>query len=306
MSSKELTSFCFVDGHWQSDWPAADRGLQYGDGLFETMRMKPGMDIPLWPFHLQRLQQGLSQLDFPAHASSLLESAFAAWLKTQADHHAGPSNEHLLIKLIVTRGENHKAMPAVKGYDYNHSLPVNLQIQLSVCPSWPCFEKGIKVGVNPVRLSSQPLLAGIKHLNRLEQVLARGQFQPDWQESIMMDQTESVIEGCMSNLYLVEGSRLVTPRLDNCGVNGTVRRWLFSLQALDIEEDTFDMERLYAADGLLMSNSVMGIQRVSQVDDFYYSESNLAIDLQKDLQNSLISMFNQTSVRSNARENNDG
>merc|ERR1711879_394202 len=128
------------------------------------------------------------------------------------------------------------------------------------------------VGVNPIRVSRQPLLAGLKHANRLEQVLAREAFEPHWDESIVLDDQQQVIEATMSNVIWLEQDKALTPPVDQAGVNGVVRRWLMEQGVL--EEADCDITRLTLADGVLLSNAIMGLVPVSQLEQTRYDRDN--------------------------------
>ena len=278
MMSEVSTACVWIDGQWQVQgrnqgcWPSSDRALHYGDGLFETIRFAPDGSIPLWPYHKQRLLQGLCALNFPIDSFQRIEQALAQ----------RPQNSLLAGKLLISRG----AGP--RGYMPPAEPDLLLQWQSFSPPDWGCrrLPQGMVVGISDIRLAIQPALAGFKHLNRLEQVLARQRFEPDWQEVVMLDAQERVIEGCMSNLFLLEGGRLVTADLSASGVNGVVRRWLLAHQ--DVIISAFERERLLAADAVFFCNTLQGIVRVSNIGGRHYehpaAQAQIAA-LQKDLEN---------------------
>lgn len=250
-------TWIWIDGQWQTHWPSLDRATQYGDGLYETCRLNQQGDMPLWSWHQQRLLHGLVALDFPIDSLQHIEHALAAL----------PKHPYRGLKLLVSRGAGER------GYGYQSDWPIHLQLQLFQPPAWghERYPFGVDTGINDVRLAQQPLLAGIKHNNRLEQVMARARFAPHWQESILLDTQGNVTEGCMSNLYLLEGEQWVTPMLDQAGVNGVIRRWLS--QHTPMREERIDLVRLHQADAVFMSNALNGFVMVRSVDQMRYDTS---------------------------------
>lgn len=238
----------------------ADRALHYGDGLFETLRRDSLHRIPLWGFHLERLREGLFALNFPPASLEQVVVALSA-LPVSAQQGGG--------KLIVSRGASER------GYATPESPHLNLVWQSFPAPAWAHerFPQGFSVEVSSVRLANQPLLAGIKHLNRLEQVLIRSRFAPDCQEMLVLNQDELVIEGGMSNVFWWQDDRLFTPRLARCGVNGVVRRWLFTQQ--EVTEVEVGLEAVLQADGVFFCNSLNGITPVQRLAQRRYPQDRV-------------------------------
>ena len=290
---------------WISGPPLADRGQEFGDGLFETIRLTHDFNPPLLALHRQRLLRGLVRLDFPIDTLQRIDTALKhiASIKGTAElsRDAKQANRDIQLKLIVSRQLNHSVSNDPdqwpRGYQIGASHPVTLQVQLRLAPPWNQWSTGWEVGVNPVTISEQPLLAGIKHLNRLEQVMARHAFQPSWKESLMLNRAGDVIEGCMSNVYLLEGDRLITPILENSGIEGVARQWLLnntSELGITCQQGILDLNRIRAADGLLFSNTLNGFSWANQVDDFVYSadKQQLTHNVQQKIQTMFISAFN--------------
>lgn len=258
---------CLINGQLVSDWPALDRGLHYGDGLFETFRLDAGGEIPFWSWHQARLQEGVDRLFFPADTldrilACLPEIATAA----RADGASGG-------KLLVTRGVG------PRGYGIPVDTCVNLQWQLFQAPGWRWnrCSAGVQTGISPVRLALQPLLAGIKHLNRLEQVLARRTFADHWGEALLLDQSGSLVEGCMSNLFWIQNGCLFTPSLDGCGVNGVIRRWLSARVPSITVVANARPEVLMDAELVFMSNCLMGLVPVASIDEVFLTQGAAAL-----------------------------
>ncbi|MDM1707220.1 aminodeoxychorismate lyase [Thiopseudomonas alkaliphila] len=202
----------WINGQPIASVSVADRGLAFGDGLFETMRVVHGC-IPLLEQHMARLSQSCKRLALPLDVTQLL-----AELEAFID--AVPQG---VCKLIYTRGVGQR------GYAAPEPVAVQRILQLSALPNWPAthFSEGVTLFPCQTRLAHQPLLAGMKHLNRLEQVLARAEWHStDFAEGLVLDQQQQVIEGVFSNVFCVLEGELCTPDLSQAGVLGTMRAWL--------------------------------------------------------------------------------
>ncbi|MGR4068830.1 aminodeoxychorismate lyase [Halomonas sp. LR3S48] len=229
--------------------PVDDRGLAYGDGLFETILVRDGEPL-LWPQHMARLAKGCRTLGIPMPASAELDGLpvlAGAGLK--------------VLKLILTRGSGGR------GYLPPHSARPRLRWQVSdFSPQAKRWEAGVRVRHCHLRLGIQPLLAGLKHLNRLENVLARREWDdPDVAEGLLCDSQGSLIEATCMNVFWQRRGRLETPRLDGCGVAGTLRGVL--MERLPITEVTTGPEVLVDAEAVWLGNSVQGLWPVIRLDD---------------------------------------
>ena len=255
---------------WQpaTGWPPQDRALHYGDGLFETIRFATDGRIPLLAFHRQRLLQGLVALDFPVATAALLEEALSAL--PPAGQTAG--------KLLLSRG------PGPRGYLPPSEPQIQLLFQPFAAPKWASerMTGGMVCEFSEITLAPQPLLSGFKHLNRLEQVLARQRFPAHCHEVIMTDTDDWVIEGCMSNLFLLERGQWLTPDLSRCGVNGVVRRWLQA--GTDIAEARITPERLLQADAVFLSNTLNGVIAVQSIGTRKYHQHPDIVRFQQQFQ----------------------
>ena len=228
----------------------ADRGLQYGDGLFETMAMRDGRARFL-DWHLERLAEGGRRLALPLPEAALLRNEIErAWPQGRG-----------VVKLILTRGVGER------GY---RPPPVPQLTRIVFGYAWPAdFEarnEGIRLGICRTRLGRNAALAGIKHLNRLEQVLARAECDDArMDEGLMLDDREHAIAGTMSNVFFRLAGRWVTPLLTESGVSGVMRRafrvWAAE-QGIAIEERDVPVAELTAASAMLMTNAVIGARPI--------------------------------------------
>jgi len=199
-----------VNGKFGNSIGIRDRGLLYGDGVFRTLRVAQGKALH-WPLHFLKLQHDCAALSIACPEEALLCAELDQVL---AQHPDG------VVKLIVTRGEG------VRGYAPPVCANPTHLWDISPLPDYPAdwATHGIKARLCQLRLGQQPRLAGVKHLNRLENVLAAAEWNDsEIAEGLLLDAEGNVIGGTRSNLFLVSQGRLVTPDLSRCGVAGLQR-----------------------------------------------------------------------------------
>jgi 4-amino-4-deoxychorismate lyase len=238
-----------------------DRGLQYGDGLFETIAVEDS-SLLCWGEHLDRLEQGCKRLNISCPDSTILKDEAISLIN---------SNTRGVIKIIITRGQGGR------GYVLPDLDKPSRIISLYPWPEYPCenYSAGIKVRLCDYRYSRNSTLAGIKHLNRLEQVLARAEWTDDSiAEGIVMDQEENVVEGTMSNLFYLANNILTTPDLSTCGVDGIIRNKIIELATklnIDVEIKKISIESLMKADEIFVCNSIIGVWPVNTIGEKIFS-----------------------------------
>lgn len=244
-----------VNGDYREHIEISDRGFQYGDGLFETIAVSNGQPVFL-DRHLARLEAGCKRLHIPFPGTELLSS--------EAQKLSGQSGQAVL-KLILTRGSGGR------GYRQPDVIQTTRVLSLHPYPDYPDSYQmlGIKARLCDTHLGLNPALAGIKHLNRLEQILARAEWtDPDIQEGIMLDMNAQVIEGTMTNLFYVKNDTLYTASLTLAGIAGIIRGIILALCAdhgLAVIERGFTKDELLAADEVFVCNSIIGIWPVKQI-----------------------------------------
>ncbi|MEN2397155.1 aminodeoxychorismate lyase [Pseudomonas halotolerans] len=259
----------WVDGQPADVLSLKDRGLAYGDGVFETIAVRNG-ELVLPERHLQRLGLGCQRLAFKVDMVTL-----AAELRAYAQR-LGDG----VLKLIVTRGDS------LRGYGADPSAPSRRILQGSPPAAYPVAhaEQGVCLFPCTTRLSEQPLLAGLKHLNRLEQVMARAEWRDaEHAEGLMLDTSGRVIEGVFSNLFLVSEGELVTADLSRCGVAGVMRaELLYQAESQGIVTHITDisLEQLRLADEVFVCNSVYGVWPVRACGSARWSTGPLTRKLQ--------------------------
>jgi 4-amino-4-deoxychorismate lyase len=230
---------------------AEDRGFNYGDGVFRTVRLMGGR-VNAWPRHAAKLASDLSRLGLGPLDPARLERDLADLAARHPD---------CIARITVTAGRS------ARGYRRDRDAALTTVLRATALPCWPQDRAtaGVWLHLCTLRLAEQPALAGIKHLNRLEQVLARAEWDdgqaPGPDEGLTLDARGNAICGTMSNLFIVEGARLVTPDLSRCGVEGVQRGRILDWArtcGIPTAVEALPLARVQAADSLLLCNSVIG------------------------------------------------
>lgn len=244
-----------VNGREDARIDPADRGLQYGDGLFETIAIRSGRARFL-DSHFERLAAGARRLGLPLPERATLSAEIAG---------ACPEPEGV-VKIVITRGSG------PRGYRPPVSVtPTRIVTGLR----WPerpesAWTEGVRLRWCRTRLGRNAALAGIKHLNRLEQVLARAEWDDEEvAEGLMMDDRDRAIGGTQTNLFAILAGRLATPALDQCGVAGVMRRtfreWAAE-QGEPVEEREIAASEIASAGGLILTNALIGAWPVRELE----------------------------------------
>ena len=244
-----------IDGREARAVSALDRGLHYGDGLFETIACLEHRPR-LLERHLARLEAGCRRL---ALATDL--AAVAAEVRELA---AGAGRA--IVKVLVTRG-----VATARGYGPSGTeRPTRITLRYA----WPeddahLAQEGVRVRIAATRLGENPALAGLKHCNRLEQVLARAELRDaELAEALMFSSGGRLISGTMSNVFLVHQGRLATPRLDACGVAGVMRAAVLEAAAvagIPAAEDALGALELERAEEIFLTNALIGVRPVREL-----------------------------------------
>jgi 4-amino-4-deoxychorismate lyase len=251
----------WIDGRRTDVLPADDRGLHYGDGLFETMLVRAA-GVRFLEAHLARLTLGCSRLGIHFAAMPELRAEIAAA--------AALAEPLAVLKLIVTRGSAVRRGYAPAGSESARRL-LSLW-PVSGLPAAPA--DGAHLIVASLQASGNPALAGIKHLNRLENVLAAAESAAAGSfEALLLDSSQCVISGAMSNVFLTRGGRVLTPRVDRCGVAGVLRGVVLrecAALGIGIEETHIPRQELLTADEVFITNARIGVVPVGRVGEHRY------------------------------------
>ena len=252
-----------VNGQVTDTVNARDRGLAYGDGIFRTLRTQAGQPL-WWRDHYTKLAADCAALMLACPD----EAGLHAEICRVAEAGSG------VVKVVITRGSG------TRGYASPAGQTCTRIVASSPLP--PHAQAGAPHDIAArwctLRLARQPRLAGIKHLNRLENVLARAEWDdPAIFEGLLCDDDGMVISGVMSNLFWVRGGELFTPDLSQCGVAGVARaRLLRAAARLGIRThiDRLPPAAILAADAVMICNSVMGVRGVARLDDMTWPPAN--------------------------------
>lgn len=256
-----------VDGVAATQVAADDRGLLYGDGLFETILFVNGK-AALWKRHMTRLTDGCKRLAFPAPEARVLVCEATAVC-------SGLSRA--VVRITLTRGSG------PRGYSPPASSRLSRIVSAHPVPEIPpdCYHRGVRVRCCDLRLSEQPRLAGIKHLNRLENVLARAEWSdPDIAEGLLCDGHGRMIGATAANLFAIVDGRLITPMVERCGVAGVARAQVLAWRK-DCEQRDLEMAELLRADEVFLTNAVRGIVPVNALDDRHWPTGPVSRELQQ-------------------------
>lgn len=235
-----------------------DRGLSYGDGFFTTALVHNGRWLNA-AAHLWRIEQSCSKLHFPQPDTDALLSQIKASFAQLADDRS----ELLVLKLMLTRGQGGR------GYQPPEKIKPSIIIQWMAPPVDLTFPEPIRLQQCQIPVSINPAIAGIKHLNRLENVLAKSELSTTgYTDGLMQNPLQQVICSTQANLFLLQGNKLLTPNLTQSGVHGTVR---YSLQKLAADfnlqwcEEDVSWLKIQQADALFLSNAIRGIMPVASL-----------------------------------------
>ena len=250
---------------------AADRGLAYGDGVFRTLRLQAGRPVS-WERQYAKLQHDCTALKIPCPSAAVLSAELQQLGKTQADG---------IAKITITRGVS------ARGYAPAAQPETSRIVSVTPIPSYlPEYAReGVRLHMCQLRLGHQPLLAGIKHLNRLENVLAASEWQDqDMPEGLLRDISGHVISGTRSNMFMLRSNILYTPNLSRCGVAGVQRdRVMDWAKQHDVACRVADltMEELAQADEIFLVNSVFGLWPVRELAGYRRSQHTMAWKIQE-------------------------
>ena len=264
-----MSHVILINGKKQTKLSVFNRLVQFGDGLFETC-MAVDQRLLLAEAHFQRLEKGAKRLKIIPISRSILTKEIAKAVSMS-------KLDKAVVKVILSRGES------ARGYGYDKSIAPTRIIIVSSVPDLP---QTYTLSLCDSGYATNQLLSEIKHCNRLEQILARTHLKT--QECIMLDPQAQVVSVTQGNIFAIKNGVLLTPGLSECGIEGTRRQAIIELarkQGLSVEVCCLSVAELLACDEVFISNSVMGIRPISQINEQKYSQHQIT--------NRLIEVFNQ-------------
>ncbi|QIZ50783.1 aminodeoxychorismate lyase [Dickeya zeae] len=255
----------WVDGKAEQQLPVSDRSVQFGDGCFTTARVAAGQVVWL-DRHIQRLQQAAETLLLPE----------VDWLRLRDEmQQAAAGRADGVVKVIISRGHGGRGYSTAGCHQ-----PVRIVMQAPYPQHYVNWRQdGIRLAFSPVPLAQNAWLAGIKHLNRLEQVLIRTHLERSGaDEALVLDTSGALVECCAANLFWRKGARVFTPDLSLCGVDGVARRHIMALlqpSAFELHVVSEPLETLADADEVLVCNALMPVIPVNQAHIWRYRSREL-------------------------------
>jgi 4-amino-4-deoxychorismate lyase len=257
----------WIDGVRGEILPADDRGLHYGDGLFESIGVRAGVARFL-EAHLARLASGCVRLGIGFSSMAELRAEIAAALAL--------SPPRAMLKIIVTRGSAMRRGYAPQGTESARRL-MSLWPEAALPTS---VAEGVALHRATFTLADNPTLAGIKHMSRIENVMAAREVAAAGAfEALLLDGSGHVISGAMSNVFLVRDGQVLTPRLDRCGVAGVMRSVVLRECAslgITAEDRRVTLDALLAADEVFITNARVGVVPVLRVGEHSYHMTAVA------------------------------
>jgi len=266
-----------VDGEYQDSIPVDDRGLAYGDGLFETIQIDNGRPV-LWKRHFRRLQKGCGILGINVVDTDIL---LAECLQLCQNRNRG------IIKIILTRGSGGR------GYRPDKNSLTRRIISFHDWPEYP--EDNVSTGIRLYRcstpVSSNAHLAGLKTLCRLEQVLAQMEWdEAQFSEGLMLDDNKQVVEGTRSNVFIVKNDVLITPELKRSGIKGIMRGVIVDMAqsaGIQVQQRDLDHDEFIQADEIFLCNSIIKVWPVKEYQGKMYSTGNITRNIMRQLRQQL-------------------
>ena len=263
-----------INGNFDATISPLDRGFAYGDGVFRTIKIVGGLP-ECWPQHYQKLVADCAAINIVCPSAELLMSDISQLFLADAEN----VDLHAVAKIIITRGEGNRGYtpPAI-------TAPMRV-VTKSAMPIYPIerFEQGVNLTVCETRLAAQPKLAGVKTLNRLENVLARMEWNsPDVAEGILLDMQDNVIECTAANIFARFSDTLITPSLASCGIAGITRQRIIELAPmlkLKTSVEIFDLKKLCSADEVIICSSLYGAWQVNRVQQRVIKTDGLATNI---------------------------
>ena len=250
-----------------------DRGFQFGDGIFETIAVQGG-ELLCRKEHFDRLEAGCRRLSIQCPDKALLENEVERLCQ---------SLDLAVLKIIVTRGMGGRGYQPAKNAGSNRILAIY---------DWPGYPAEYsRVGIDSYicsrRIAHNPEFAGVKHLNRLEQVFLRQEIaDTPFPEGVALDSLGNVIEGSMSNLFMIKNGMLITPDLSRCGVEGVIRQLIIEMNKVAGNETAIreiKLEELFEADEIFYCNSLIGIWPVRSIDNKIFDSSDSTMEIMRKL-----------------------
>ncbi len=270
-------SFSLVNGIFKKTISVYDRGLAYGDGIFETMLWstkkidsKKSYEVEYWKKHLERLFNSCSRIKLKLPSENLINQYKNKILEKSYENGLRKG----VLKIIITRGEG------ARGYKFDINMKPTIIILSS--PFNNSLEKdryknGVKVKICDTHIFDNQSLFGMKHLNRLDSVIARAEWDSEFYEGLFIDNNKNLLEGTMTNIFFVKNKVLFTPKLKSFGINGIMRQVIIEKANIffkDLIEREIKLSEVQNFDSMFLSNSIIKVVPVKSLEKVNFKISN--------------------------------
>lgn len=256
-----------VNGEKESQVSIFDRGLCYGDGFFETFFYSNGT-LQNWSYHWARMVKSADILRMTLPDPSVFFADLES-LEKKID-----TDGNCVVKIVITRGVGGR------GYSPSSCKVINRLMYSDSLPDYKSLRKtGVDVSLLNTRLEAEGKIAGLKHLNRLNQIMAKMELEErDTREGILCNQDGYVREGVSSNIFIIKNQSIITPPLNDCGVAGVLRSKVIHVSPkyhTPVIEKNFTIEELLDADEVFFTNSLLGVCPVTSIEGETYNVGNI-------------------------------
>ena len=252
-----MNKVVLINGKKQTKLSVFNRLTQFGDGLFETCLVKEGR-LLLWSEHFLRLEKGRTQLKINPVSEK-------QWLKDIAEALSITKLDQAVVKIILSRGESQR------GYGFEKDIKPTRVIIVSAAPRKTSSQYTLTTCQSGY--TTNQLLSNIKHCNRLEQILARVDLHSD--ECIMLDDNGCVVSVTQGNIFALKSGVLLTPSLDECGIEGTRRSAILKIAndlGLKVNVGAITLKELYKCDEVFVTNSVIGMKSITKINHKVFTQ----------------------------------
>ena len=265
--------FSLINGIFKKNISVLDRGLAYGDGVFETMCWRVSKShklqiygVEYWERHLERLKMGCDKIKLPMPSKALLNSYKNKILKKSLESEINQG----VLKIIITRGVGGR------GYKYESNLKPTI-----IFLSFPAktidkkhYNIGVKVKLCKTDILENKRISGIKHLNRLDSVIARSEWDDNYFEGLFVDKSGNLLEGTMTNIFFIKNKVLYFPKLRSCGIEGIMSQVVkdktnFFFKGL--KECNLKFSKIKNFDAMFLTNSVIKVMPVKYLDNVSFT-----------------------------------
>ncbi len=254
-----MSQTVYINGIKNDCLTLSNRSIHYGDGLFETILVKNGK-LLLLDLHLNRIVNDSKKLFFKAVSAEKINELLQPIIINYPN---------AIVKLIIARNQKSRGYAVSDQSEFDSIVVIN---------ALPVKKMQLTAKICQTRLASQPLLAKIKHLNRLEQVLASNELEQGVDEGVLfLHKKDQLVETISSNIFVIKDDEISTPLLINAGVEGVAKKIIISTankNGLVIKEKNINKHQLLNADSVFISNSIFGLRQLKQIDLIQYKTNH--------------------------------